>query len=172
MPATQKPPPLSSSKPAPRSSSISNNKPSNSSTGEQSSSTKDAAALAAQQQPANNNNNKDTDKLKRAWRSLASSVVVSTRAAEKAAIKKNQDTKELDDAVMTLLRARSDFRRYVTTIEANLLGQAEENEALEGLLRSQPCMGRKRKRGGGDGDDEKEPSAAVAVAASGVAIPN
>lgn len=83
-----------------------------------------------------------------------SAVVVSTRAADKHSKQARQATdaavmarnnKELEEAVDQTLRARNDFRRYVTAMEATLLGQAKETEALVGLLQSQPRMGRKRK---------------------------
>jgi hypothetical protein len=88
----------------------------------------------------------DIDKLARSWRSLVSSIVVTTRAAEKLALHPNASGKELDDAVEQTVRARQDFRRYLTTIEAKLLGQAKETEALTGMLQSQPSTGCKRKR--------------------------
>jgi hypothetical protein len=87
----------------------------------------------------------ETEKLSRAWRSLVSSIVVTTRAADKLATRPDTNAKELEDAVDQTLRARQDFRRFVTTIEAKLLGQAKETEALAGLLQSQPRVGHKRK---------------------------
>lgn len=83
------------------------------------------------------------DKIRRTWRSFASSIVVTTRAAEKA----NGSLlayKELDDAVVTSIRARVEFRRCCNLLEGSLTGQAKEHEALEGWLRSQPNMGTKR----------------------------
>jgi hypothetical protein len=84
------------------------------------------------------------DKIRRSWRSFASSIVVTARAAEKAAARPSS-SKELDDAVVTNVRARIEFRRYCSLMEGALRGQAKESEALEGMLRSQPNMGRKRK---------------------------
>ena len=84
------------------------------------------------------------DKLRRSWRSLASSIVVTVQAAEKAATRPSGN-KELDDAIVTNVRARMEFRRYCSLMEGALRGQAKESEALEGMLRSQPNMGRKRK---------------------------
>lgn len=88
----------------------------------------------------------ENEKLGRAWRSLVSSIIVTTRAADKVTARADGNTKELEEAVDQTLRARNDVRRYVTSIEANLMGQAKETEALAGLLQSQPRMGRKRKR--------------------------
>lgn len=83
------------------------------------------------------------DKIRRTWRSFASSIVVTTRAAEKAH-GNPLALKELDDAVVTSIRARVEFRRYCSLLEGSLTGQAKEHEALEGWLRSQPSMGKKR----------------------------
>jgi hypothetical protein len=92
--------------------------------------------------------------LRRAWRSFASTIVVAARAAGKA---KDASTKELDDAVVSVLRGRIMFRRSVTHVEAKLTGQAQEMEALEGCMRSQPSVGRKRKR------DTQQPKSAAAT---------
>lgn len=88
----------------------------------------------------------DADKLARTWRALVSSIVVTTRAAEKLASQPDASGNELEEAVEQTVRARQEFRRYVTTIEAKLLGQAKETEALTGMLQSQPSIGNKRKR--------------------------
>mmetsp|Transcript_16605 Transcript_16605/g.27519 ORF Transcript_16605/g.27519 Transcript_16605/m.27519 type:complete len:146 (+) Transcript_16605:60-497(+) len=105
-----------------------------------------AAAAATSSTPTS-----ETEKLSRAWRSLVSAVVVATRAADKHSKQARgggdatRHNKELEEAVDQTLRARNDFRRYVTATEATLLGQAKETEALVGMLQSQPRMGRKRK---------------------------
>ncbi|KAI2493095.1 hypothetical protein MHU86_21443 [Fragilaria crotonensis] len=88
----------------------------------------------------------DVGKLSRAWRSLVSSIVVTTRSAEKVATNPDSNSKELEDAVEQTVKARQEFRRCITTLEAQLLGQAKETEALLGLLQSQPRLGHKRKR--------------------------
>jgi hypothetical protein len=81
--------------------------------------------------------------LRRAWRSFASTIIVASRAAGKA---KDASAKDLDDAVVSVLRGCIAFRRCVTHVQAKLTGQAQETEALEGCMRSQPSLGRKRKR--------------------------
>mmetsp|Transcript_28242 Transcript_28242/g.83208 ORF Transcript_28242/g.83208 Transcript_28242/m.83208 type:complete len:133 (-) Transcript_28242:93-491(-) len=92
-------------------------------------------------------------RLRRAWRSFASSLVVAARAAEKSAKTASAkgsateaEKKAVDDALVTMLRARSELRRVGSLVEARLRGNAKETEALELCLRSQPCIGRKRKR--------------------------
>ena len=52
----------------------------------------------------------------------------------------------MEEAIEHTVKARQEFRRCITTIEAQLLGQAKETEALLGLLQSQPRLGHKRKR--------------------------
>ena len=103
-------------------------------------------------------------RLRRAWRSLASSLVVAARAAEKTAkaaaaaevAAQNQvagaaaakfDRKGVEDALFTTLRARTELRRVATLAEAKLRGNARETESLELCQRSQPSIGKKRKRG-------------------------
>lgn len=81
--------------------------------------------------------------LRRAWRSFASAIVVAASAAGKA---KDASEKDLDDAVVSVLRARIVFRRSLAHVEAKLIRQAQETEALEGCMRSQPTAGHKRKR--------------------------
>ena len=76
--------------------------------------------------------------------------MVSTRAAEKV-ITTPQSLNELDDAIAINLRARIDFHRYCNLLEQTLTGQAKETEALEGFMRSQPNLGRKRKGSGSNG---------------------
>ena len=86
------------------------------------------------------------DKLKQKWRSLVSSIVVAHRTADKNS-SSTTITKELDEAVLTTLKARNDFRKYVALIESNLLGQAQENAELAALYRSEPsCAGRRKRK--------------------------
>lgn len=131
-------------------------------TGKPASPTKKAAAKKASASSASSSSKNqpyqftDADKLKQKWRSLVSSVVVANRAAEKAAGR--PDSKELDDAVMTTLRSRNDFRRYAAIIEASLLGQAKENEALEALFRSTPCLGSTTTRSDNSNNNPAAPS--------------
>jgi len=74
-----------------------------------------------------------------------SSFLVSTRCAEKHITKKDMGGKELDESIEQTLKARNEFRRYITTVEAKLMGTAKETEAITGLINTQSRIGRKRK---------------------------
>jgi hypothetical protein len=76
--------------------------------------------------------------LRRAWRSFVGTIVVAARAAAKDA--------DPDEAVVSVCRGRITFRRCLAHVEAKITGQAQETEALEGCMKSQPSVGRKRKR--------------------------
>ena len=74
---------------------------------------------------------------------------MSTQKAEKAATSEQpsrENLKELNDAVVTFLRARMEWGRQISHIEAKLQGKAQENETMDCYLRCQPRLGRKRKR--------------------------
>ncbi len=81
---------------------------------------------------------------------------MTTRSAEKVATNPETSAKELEEAVEQTVKARQEFRRCITTIEAQLLGQAKETEALLGLLQSQPRLGHKRKRQERENGSDKE----------------
>ena len=64
--------------------------------------------------------------------------------------KKNQQEfraqcKELDKSVVHFLKNRREFHRCLSRIEAKLQGKAQEREAVETFVRTQPRLG-KRKR--------------------------
>jgi hypothetical protein len=107
------------------------------------------------------------ERLERVWRSLASSVVVATHKAENLAIETKQkppdqckhSLKELDEAVITFLRTRLEYRRQLALVEAKLEGRAQELEALESCVRSQP-RARKRKRDMDDNHHENNGTSA------------
>ena len=75
---------------------------------------------------------------------------MSTQKAEKAAHQKPQPTKdslkELDEGVVTFLRTRMEWGRQISHLQAKLQGKAQEMEAMDCYLRSQPRLGRKRKQ--------------------------
>lgn len=97
------------------------------------------------------------DRLFRAWRSVAHSVVVVTSKAEKAApvaaardadpAVKKACLREVDEAVVGFLRNRIEWGRLISALEAKLEGKAVEMENLQQYVRCQPGLGRKRKRG-------------------------
>lgn len=66
--------------------------------------------------------------------------------AEKAGDNSTQDNcRELNESVLAFLRTRIEFHRILGNVEAKLRGKAQEREALEGYVRTQPRLG-KRKR--------------------------
>lgn len=124
---------------------------------------------------SSNNNNKtdhqhqhyrEEDRLGRAWRSLASTVVMATQKAEKCAsqlkppssqsssqqpnhpiVKPSKESlKDLDESVVHFLKTRIEYGRNISHLEAKLQGKAKEMETMDCYLRSQPRLGRKRKR--------------------------
>ena len=86
------------------------------------------------------------ERLCRAWRSMASSIVNSFQKAEKAAKENTRESlKELDESVVTFIRQRMEVHRWISLVEAKLQGKAQEREALENYIHSKPRLG-KRKR--------------------------
>lgn len=66
--------------------------------------------------------------------------------AEKAGENSTQpNCRELEESVVTFLKKRIEFHRVLGNVEAKLQGKAQEREALEGYVRTQPRLG-KRKR--------------------------
>jgi hypothetical protein len=86
------------------------------------------------------------DRLSRTWRHLISSVFHATSKAEQTTAEV-ASIKEIDDAVVAFLRARLEWGRNISFLEAKLEGKAKEMEVLQHYSRTQPCLGlRKRKR--------------------------
>ena len=96
------------------------------------------------------------ERLSKDWRKLASGIVDIFQRAEAAAtaaqssnadpqqVKKLQT--ELDRSVINnFLKTRMEFHRLISHVEARLQGKAQEREALETFVRTQPSLG-KRKR--------------------------
>ena len=94
-----------------------------------------------------------TSHLRGRWLRYGQAIHHAGRTAEKAVAAKGdeQANKDLSEAVVGVLKSNIDLRRVITHIEANITGQAKETEALEGCMRSQPCVGRKRKRNKSNG---------------------
>ena len=68
--------------------------------------------------------------------------------AEKAALEPTQiNCKELNDCVVTFLRTRVEWHRLLGNVQAKLQGQAQEREALEGFVRTQPRLGKRKRLG-------------------------
>lgn len=66
--------------------------------------------------------------------------------AEKAGAESTQaNCKELNESVVTFLRTRMELHRIIGHVEAKFQGKAQEIEALECYVRTQPRLG-KRKR--------------------------
>lgn len=89
------------------------------------------------------------DRLSRTWRHLISTVFNATSKAEQLASGADAASiREIDDAVVAFLRARLEWGRNISFLEAKLEGKAKEMEVLQHYSRTQPCLGfRKRKRG-------------------------
>jgi len=80
------------------------------------------------------------------WRHLVTSAANSIHKAEKAGENSSaENCRELEKTVVNMIRTRIEFCRTLTTIEIQLQGKAQEREALEGYVRTQPRLG-KRKR--------------------------
>jgi hypothetical protein len=93
-----------------------------------------------------------THALRRLWLRYGQATHNAGRIAEKAVAAKGdeqeQANKDLGEAVVGVLKSNIDLRRAITHVEGKITGQAKETEALEGCMRSQPCLARKRKRNG------------------------
>jgi lipopolysaccharide export LptBFGC system permease protein LptF len=93
------------------------------------------------------------ERLQRGWTNIRYTAVAAferAQAASTAAEKKNHqdfqnNVKELDKSVVHFLKYRIEYHRLLSQIEAKLLGKAQEREALETYVRTQPRLG-KRKR--------------------------
>ena len=87
------------------------------------------------------------ERLGKVWRHLASSIVGLIGKAEKAGSDPTPaHRKELDESVLSVLRTRMEWHRLMSHVEARLQGKAQEMEALDCYVRTQPRLGRKRKR--------------------------
>jgi len=86
------------------------------------------------------------ERLPKIWRPLMSSIANCMSKAEKAGADSSQaNCRELNESVVAFLRTRMEWHRLVGHVEAKLQGKAQEVEALEGYVRTQPRLG-KRKR--------------------------
>ena len=102
--------------------------------------------LQQQQQRQQQNQLHQPSSILPRWRHLVSSAANGLNKAEKAADSSTQENcRELEEALVTFLRSRIEFHRVLGNVEAKLQGKAEEREALEGYVRTQPRLG-KRKR--------------------------
>ena len=92
-------------------------------------------------------------RLTKGWSNMRYTVVSAferAQAAATAAEQKDQPTfqsqsKELDKSLVHFLKYRIDWHRLISQVEAKLQGKAQEREALETYVRTQPKLG-KRKR--------------------------
>jgi hypothetical protein len=88
--------------------------------------------------------------VKRSFRSFTSSLIVAVRQAEKVVDGKSSDaeqTRQLKEAVIMVLKQRQQLRATATLFEDKLRGNLKETQALHCSLKSTPCVvgGRKRK---------------------------
>jgi lipopolysaccharide export LptBFGC system permease protein LptF len=106
-----------------------------------------------QQQERHQQHLTQEERLQRGWTNIRYTAVAAferAQAASTAAEKKNHqdfqnNVKELDKSVVHFLKYRIEYHRLLSQIEAKLLGKAQEREALETYVRTQPRLG-KRKR--------------------------
>ena len=94
---------------------------------------------------------------------MANWFVGATHRAEKAAAEPTKTTlKELDEYVVSFLRARLEWGRLVSYLEAKLEGKEKEIATLQHYVRSQPTLGsRKRKREEEKQDEENKKALSV-----------
>jgi hypothetical protein len=86
------------------------------------------------------------ERLSKSWRNMVSSIVTAFQKAEKAAVETTKENlKEVDEAVVIFIRFRLEYHRLISIVEARLQGKAQEMEALNNYVRTQPRLG-KRKR--------------------------
>jgi hypothetical protein len=93
------------------------------------------------------------ERLNKGWTNIRYTIAAAfekAQAAARAAKNKNQpdfqsQVKELDKTVIHFLKYRIEYHRTISQIEAKLQGKAQEREALETYVRTQPRLG-KRKR--------------------------
>mmetsp|Transcript_20321 Transcript_20321/g.28276 ORF Transcript_20321/g.28276 Transcript_20321/m.28276 type:complete len:241 (-) Transcript_20321:1202-1924(-) len=121
-------------------------------------------------------------KIRKSWRQVVSSAVITFRTADKFRVKlaavqqqnphldtSSMFSKEVDEGIVTSLRARADFRKNLTVLEGKISGQAQEAEALESCRRTQSRLGRKRrKRNVPTKEEEPSPTAATTTTATTV----
>eukprot|EP00429_Kryptoperidinium_foliaceum_P005229 CAMPEP_0176008928 /NCGR_PEP_ID=MMETSP0120_2-20121206/3991_1 /TAXON_ID=160619 /ORGANISM="Kryptoperidinium foliaceum, Strain CCMP 1326" /LENGTH=160 /DNA_ID=CAMNT_0017341715 /DNA_START=130 /DNA_END=612 /DNA_ORIENTATION=+ len=87
------------------------------------------------------------DRLPKIWRHLVSSMANSLHKAEKAGADSSQENcRELNDSVVTFLRTRMEYHRILGNVEAKLQGREQEREALEGYVRTQPKLGKRKRK--------------------------
>jgi hypothetical protein len=84
--------------------------------------------------------------LPRIWRIFVESSRKAMNKAEAIGENRTQENcRELDESVMTFLHTRKQFHRVLGNVEAKLQGKAQEREALEGFIRTQPRLGKRRR---------------------------
>lgn len=114
------------------------------------SSAQSSSSWAQSGNPSNNSQNyynlSYEERLPKIWRPLLSSLASCMSKAEKAGADSTQaNCRELNESVVSFLRTRMEWHRLIGHVEAKLQGKAQEMEALEGYVRTQPRLG-KRKR--------------------------
>jgi hypothetical protein len=95
------------------------------------------------------------DRLSRAWRGIASAVVVAAGKAEKvasvASAEQQAALKELDESVVAMLRNRVDYIRLISYLEAKLQGREEEMATLQHYHSSHAKLGIRTQHGAQNG---------------------
>jgi hypothetical protein len=87
------------------------------------------------------------ERLSKSWRNMVSSIVTAFQKAEKAAVETTKENlKEVDEAVVIFIRFRLEYHRLISLVEARLQGKAQEMEALNNYVRTQPRLGKRKQR--------------------------
>eukprot|EP00591_Stephanopyxis_turris_P009160 CAMPEP_0195509882 /NCGR_PEP_ID=MMETSP0794_2-20130614/2688_1 /TAXON_ID=515487 /ORGANISM="Stephanopyxis turris, Strain CCMP 815" /LENGTH=154 /DNA_ID=CAMNT_0040637197 /DNA_START=91 /DNA_END=555 /DNA_ORIENTATION=+ len=100
-----------------------------------------------QQQPPPPKTPDPVNRLHRAWRSLASNLLMAARATNAKGPLKPEKEKESEEALMATIRSRKELQKISAHIESHLRGvDGERGKALGNSLMTTPCCGIKRKR--------------------------
>ena len=87
------------------------------------------------------------DRLERTWKSISNWLILVAQHAQKAeAGTDSASIKEMDEDIVNFLRAKRDWGRTISYLEAKLEGTAKEVETLQHYVRTQSKLGKKRKR--------------------------
>lgn len=94
------------------------------------------------------------ERLTKGWTNLRYSILAAFEKAQAAALaaenKEQQKfqvlVKDLDKTVIHFLKYRIEYHRCISQIEAKLQGKAQEREALETYIRTQPRLGKRKRK--------------------------
>lgn len=121
---------------------------------QQQASTSTAAAAAAASSSSSSSSSSRHEDLAKTWRTLANCIILASQKADKAVSSLPPEKKdsvsldrETDEYVVSILRTRVKLARLLgTTLQAEIVGQAQELQALQHYNRSMPRCGRPQKK--------------------------